>query len=55
MNHELLNDEQLSIVVGGAHCDGTGGGKGNGGGDPCESCRTERCDHLDLLWVEAPS
>ena len=31
MNHELLNDEQLSIVVGGAHCDGTGGG--NGGGD----------------------
>ena len=31
MNHELLNDEQLSIVVGGAHCDGTGGGKGNGG------------------------
>jgi hypothetical protein len=33
MRHELLNDEQLSIVVGGVHGDGTGGGRGNGGRD----------------------
>ena len=32
LNHELLNDEQLSIVNGGAHGDGTGGGTGGGGG-----------------------
>ena len=39
MNHEFLNDEELSIVVGGkppgGHGSGTGGGHGNGtgGGD----------------------
>ena len=39
MNHELLNDEELSIVSGGkpagGHGSGTGGGGGNGtgGGD----------------------
>lgn len=39
MNHELLNDEALSIVTGGkppgGHGSGTGGGGGNGtgGGD----------------------
>ena len=39
MNHELLNDEELSIVAGGkparGHGSGTGGGHGNGtgGGD----------------------
>ena len=37
MNHDLLNDEHLSIVNGGARGDGTGtcGGKrnGTGGGD----------------------
>ena len=32
MNHDLLNDELLSNVVGGAHGDGTGGGTGGGGG-----------------------
>src|ERR1700712_5114177 len=32
MNHDHLNDEQLSIVNGGAHGDGTGGGTGGGGG-----------------------
>lgn len=39
MNHELLNDKELSIVAGGkppgGHGSGTGGGGGNGtgGGD----------------------
>jgi hypothetical protein len=35
MNHELLNDEQLTIVAGGkpAGGHGTGGGNGTGGGD----------------------
>ena len=39
MNHELLNDEELSIVAGGkppgGHGSGTGGGggTGTGGGD----------------------
>jgi hypothetical protein len=39
MNHDVLNDEQLSIVIGGRGGDGsgpgTGGGHGNGtgGGD----------------------
>ena len=33
MNHNLLNDEQLSIVIGGAHGDGTGGGTGGGHGN----------------------
>jgi len=31
MNHDLLNDEQLSIVNAGAGGDGTGGGTGGGG------------------------
>ena len=37
MNHELLNDEELSIVAGGkppgGHGSGTGGGTGGGGGN----------------------
>ena len=39
MNHDLRNDEQLNIAVGGKPGDHTGGGtrgggrKGNGGGD----------------------
>jgi hypothetical protein len=33
LNHNLLNDEQLSIVIGGAHGDGTGGGTGGGHGN----------------------
>jgi hypothetical protein len=36
MNHELLNDEELSIVAGGkplgGHGSGTGGGTGGGDG-----------------------
>jgi hypothetical protein len=33
MNHDLLNDEQLSMVTGGGKGDGTGGGTGGGKGD----------------------
>jgi hypothetical protein len=33
MNHDLLNDEQLSLATGGAHGDGTGGGTGGGKGN----------------------
>ena len=33
MNHDILNDELLFNVIGGAHGDGTGGGSGGGKGD----------------------